>query len=182
MEKSIFYETVPWCQKGWGPLIYSHGRMIKMRPKNGTSFISRQLYVQKEKKKKNSSLLDCCSWFCLVAKSYLTLCDPKDCSPPGSSVHRISQARILEWVAISFSRGSSHPRDWAQVSCIGRWILYHWATREDIITRGYLFKHWPVFAKNSMKVFGKICPNYWESNSKYTSFWLVPKGKCSVRQ
>ena len=41
-----------------------------------------------------------------------------DCSPPGSSVHGILQARILEWVAISFSRGSSRPRDWTQVSCI----------------------------------------------------------------
>ena len=40
-----------------------------------------------------------------------TLCDPMDCGPPGSSVHGIFQARILEWVAISFSRGSSHPRD-----------------------------------------------------------------------
>ena len=43
----------------------------------------------------------------LVAQSYLTLCDPMDCSPLGSSVHEIFQARILEWVAISFSRGSS---------------------------------------------------------------------------
>ena len=47
----------------------------------------------------------------LVSKSYPTLCHPMDCSPPGSSVHVISQARILEWVAISFSRGSSPPRD-----------------------------------------------------------------------
>ena len=45
-------------------------------------------------------------------------------SPPVSSVQRISQARILEWVAISYSRGSSQPRDWTCVSCIGRWILY----------------------------------------------------------
>ena len=44
---------------------------------------------------------------CLVAQSCLTLCDPMDCSPPGSSVHGILQARILEWAAISFSRGSS---------------------------------------------------------------------------
>ena len=44
---------------------------------------------------------------CLVAESYLTLCDPLNCSPAGSSVHRISQARILEWVAISSSRGSA---------------------------------------------------------------------------
>ena len=48
----------------------------------------------------------------------LTFCDPKDCSLPGSSVHGISQARILEWVAISFSRGSFRPRDRTQVSCI----------------------------------------------------------------
>ena len=51
---------------------------------------------------------------CMHAKSLqscLTLCDPMDSSPPGSSVHRILQARILEWVAISFSRGSSQPRD-----------------------------------------------------------------------
>ena len=53
----------------------------------------------------------------LVAQLCLTLCDPMDCSPPGSSVHGILQARILEWVAIPFSRGSSQPRDWTQVSC-----------------------------------------------------------------
>ena len=46
----------------------------------------------------------------LVAQSYPTLCEPMDCSPPGSSAHGIFQARILEWVAISFSRGSSQPR------------------------------------------------------------------------
>ena len=52
------------------------------------------------------------------------------CSLPGSSVHGISQARTLEWVVISFSRGSSRPRDWTPISCIGRCILYHQATRE----------------------------------------------------
>ena len=51
-------------------------------------------------------------------QSYLTLCNPMDCSPPGSSVHGVSQARILEWVAISSSRGSSRPRDGTQVSRI----------------------------------------------------------------
>ena len=45
----------------------------------------------------------------LFAQLCLTLCDPMDCSPPGSSVHGILQARILEWVAITFSRGSFHP-------------------------------------------------------------------------
>ena len=65
---------------------------------------------------------------CSVTQSYLTLCGPVDCSPPGSSVHGISQARILEWVAISCSRGSSQPRDWtcvSRVSCTGRQTLYH---------------------------------------------------------
>ena len=49
--------------------------------------------------------------FSSVTQSCPTLCDPMDCSPPGSSVHGISQARIQEWVAISFSRGSSQPKD-----------------------------------------------------------------------
>ena len=50
-------------------------------------------------------------------QSYLTLCDPTDCSPQGSFDHEILQAKILEWVAIPFSRGSSQPRDWTCVSC-----------------------------------------------------------------
>ena len=53
-----------------------------------------------------------------VRQSCPTLCDPVDCSPPGSCAHGILQARILEWVAIFFSRGSSWPRDWTHVSCI----------------------------------------------------------------
>ena len=70
---------------------------------------------------------DCC-W--LVAQSCLTVCDPMHCNPPKYSVHGILKARILGWVAISFSRGSSQPMHRTWVSCIGRWILYHWATRE----------------------------------------------------
>ena len=53
-----------------------------------------------------------------AAQSCPTLCDHIDCSLPGSSVHEIFQARVLEWVAISFSRGSSQPRGRTQVSCI----------------------------------------------------------------
>ena len=60
-----------------------------------------------------------------LLQSYPTLCNPMNFSPPGSSVHGILQARILESVAISSSRGSSRPRDQIRVSCIGRWILYH---------------------------------------------------------
>ena len=69
-------------------------------------------------------------WWCLVSKSYLTLLNSVDSSPPGSSVHGIPQAKILEWVAISFSRGSSWSRDQTLISWIGRQILYHWATWE----------------------------------------------------
>ena len=66
----------------------------------------------------------------MCVQSGLTLCDHMDYSPPGSSVLGIFQARILEWVAIFHSRGPSRPLDWTQNSCVGRWILYHWATRE----------------------------------------------------
>ena len=67
---------------------------------------------------------DFCCYCCLVDKSYLTLCDPMDCSLPGSFVHGVFQARILQWVAISFSRGSSELSDPTCISCIDRWILY----------------------------------------------------------
>ena len=69
-------------------------------------------------------------WPILSAQSCLTLCNSVDCNPPGSSVHGIFQARILEWIAVLSSRGSSLPRNWTHISCIGRQILYHWATWE----------------------------------------------------
>ena len=64
---------------------------------------------------------------CEVALAMSDSCNPMDMdySPPGASVHGISQARILEWVVISFSRGSSLPRDQTHVSYIGRQVLYH---------------------------------------------------------
>ena len=65
----------------------------------------------------------------LVEQSCPTPCDPMDCRPPGSSVHGI-QARLLEWVAISFSRGSSWPRDRTWFSCIEGRFFTVWATRE----------------------------------------------------
>ena len=63
-----------------------------------------------------ATFLDICAGVYSVAQSYLTLCDLMDCSPPGSSVHWIFQARILEWVAVPSSRGSSQPRDPTHVS------------------------------------------------------------------
>ena len=67
---------------------------------------------------------------CSIANSRLTLCNPRDCGPPGSSFHGVHLAGILEWVAISFSRGSSRTRDRTCMPYIGRLILYPWATRE----------------------------------------------------
>ena len=66
----------------------------------------------------------------LVTQSCLTLCDPMDCTLPGSSVHGISQARILECFAISFSRGSSLSRDRTWVSCIVDGFFTIWASVE----------------------------------------------------
>ena len=66
----------------------------------------------------------------LAAQLGPTLCDPMDCSPPGSSVHGILQARVLEWVAISFSRGTSRPRDQTQDSYIAGEFFTVWATRQ----------------------------------------------------
>ena len=88
-------------------------------------------------------------WCCLLSHVWLftTLWTV---SPPGSSVHGIFQARILEWVAISFSRGSSWSRDRTCITCIVKWILYHSATREALITypkamtiTSWYFKHCP---------------------------------------
>ena len=92
---------------------------------------------------------------CMSAQSCLTLCDPMDCSPPTSSVHGIFQARIIEWVAISYSRGSSWSRDQTHiswVSCIGRWILYYCATWEALKGRDHIQNMW----ENQNKIAGCI--------------------------
>ena len=82
------------------------------------------------------------SMCCLVAQLYLTLCDPRDL--PGSSVHGILQARIL---TISFSRGSSCPRDKTCVSCIGRWVLYHQSHQRSPQNPGQL-ERWGKHTRN----------------------------------
>ena len=70
----------------------------------------------------------CWAVLCLVAQLCPTLCDPMDCGPPGSSVHGIFQARVLERVAISFSRVTSQPGDQAHISCVATWIFSPWAS------------------------------------------------------
>ena len=87
-------------------------------PAHKSTDVKTHLYVLKTHQ---SPHLFYIAFACMGAKllqSCLTLCDTMDCSPPGSSIHEISQARTLEWVAIPFSRGSSRPRDGTYVSCI----------------------------------------------------------------
>ena len=74
-------------------------------------------------------------WVSEVAQPCPTLCNPVDCSLPGFSVHGILQARILEWVTISFSRGSSRPRDRTRISHIGGRRFNLWATRKAHIAK-----------------------------------------------
>ena len=87
----------------------------------------------KDSKAEEGQLLEqgpsCCSVRLLV-QSCPTLCDPADGSTPGSSVHGLSQAGLLDWVAIPFSRGLSLPRDWTWVSGIAGELFTAWATRE----------------------------------------------------
>ena len=71
----------------------------------------------------------------LLAQSCPALCDSMNCSPPGSSVHGILQARKLAWVAISFSRGSLRPRNLTQVSCIAGRFFTNWDTKKVLVYR-----------------------------------------------
>ena len=87
-----------------------------------------------------------------VAQSCPTLCNPMDSSLPGSAVHGISQARILEWAAISFSRGSSQSRDGTRVSYIADRHFTIWATREAFLEYKVGFKartFWPLISLSS---------------------------------
>ena len=84
----------------------------------------------------------------IVVQSRPTLSDPVDYSLPGSSLHKIPQARKLEWVAILFSRGSSQPRDRIQVTRIADMFFTIWATREAQVAL-WIISH-PVFFRLEM--------------------------------
>ena len=94
---------------------------------------------------------------CLVTWLCPALCDPVDCSLRGSSVQGILLARILEWVAISSSRGSSRPKDWTLLFCIGRLVLYPWATWESmlniILCLQLLFYNSSIFKSIGMRTY-----------------------------
>ena len=104
----------PLCK--WGELQKPHNNLDELRLQKWQSALTRA--QSKTKMTVCAKSLQSCP----------TLWDSMDCSPPGSSVHGILQASILEWVAMPSSRGSSRPRDQTQVSyvsCTGRWVLYH---------------------------------------------------------
>ena len=89
----------------------------------------------------NWGLIDLFLWK-LLSHVWLFV-DPMDCSLPGSSVHGILQARIPEWIAIPFSRGSSWPRNQTRVSCIAGWFFTVWATRKPLNRYTVLYiKQW----------------------------------------
>ena len=94
----------------------------------------------------------------LVAQACPTLCNPMDCSPPGSSVHGILQAWIQEWVAISLSRGSSQPRNQSWVSCFAGGCFTAWATREAHVRLPRRFNIWICQAWDS---FAFSVTNFW---------------------
>ena len=84
-----------------------------------------------------------------------TLCNAMDCSSPDSSVHRILQTRILEWVAMPSSRGSSQLRDWTHISCTGRQILSHlshqWSPKEEVIGFNFGFNRYSLCVRHCSK-------------------------------
>ena len=105
-----------------------------------------------------------------------TLCDPKDCSLPGSSVHAIFQAIVLEWIAISFSTGSSPPRDQTQVSCIVDRCFTIWGTREVWYRRRtlYIFQYtlWSFFGRQLclLQIVSILCISF---KHLYFSFFFI---------
>ena len=135
MERGAWQATVHRVAKSWTPLNpLSTGQ--KKRHKLWIELFREQCIfcTSESPRRKQNSILMVQLWKkeseSEVIHSCPTLCDPVDCSPPGSSVHGILQARVLEWVAISFSRGSSRPRNWTWVSRIEGRRFALWATRE----------------------------------------------------
>ena len=92
----------------------------------------------------------------LVAQLCLTVCNPRDCSLPGSSAHGILQAGILEWVAMPFSRASFQTRDWTWVSFFAGRFFTFWVTREVPFSQLYKYLihcRYYVYKSFSQKVF-----------------------------
>ena len=107
--------------------MFSWGWQVKMDSRNPGEPFEASVEINSP----NITLAKVSVQWCSVTHSCFRYWNPMNCNPPGSSVHAILQARILEWVATASSRISSPLRNWTWVSCIscfGRRILYHWAT------------------------------------------------------
>ena len=104
-----------------------------------------------------------------IAQSCLTLCDPMDCSLSGSSVHGIFQARVLEWIAISFSRGSSQPRNRIRVSRIAGRCFTVWVPPQKIPIRERILRRWQStrrlssYRDNSYTIITYLMEQFWNS-------------------
>ena len=107
-------------------------------------------------------------WSCSVMSSSLR---PTDCSLPGSSIHGIFQARVREWVAISFSRGSSRPRDQTQVSCIVGRCFTVWTTREVLKCHLNLKKY------NQVEKEGAQSSQFYEARPCILNEIILPPGE-----
>ena len=136
----IWYGTFPGCGQSDGWNWITSGTWLFLRADSRVEFLA---YAHTESRSQTDFFCLCAygsifiiikseiKGICVHLKSlplHPTLCNTVDYSPPGSSVHGILQARILEWVTMPFSRGSSPPRDRTHISynaCIGRWVLYH---------------------------------------------------------
>ena len=109
-----------------------------------------------------------------MLKAQPTLCDLMDCSLPGSSVYGVSQARILEWVVISSSRGSSWLRDWTHVASIGRQILYLWATGKPLLSHFVQFKRsseYHLNLNNNNSIYSEIFNSDFILDTKLSLNW-----------
>ena len=174
---------------GWWPWAPPHGRWlpawIRVSHRSVESGLCHLYFVALVNDLISESYFLICKEDLLLhcAQSCLTLCDPMACSPPGASDHVIFQARILGWLVISFSKGSSRSRDWTHiscVSCIGRQILYHCATWEIQVVSDTCFMvlWWALILVNIYWAF-KWCWAYvncfvWIcSSNSHNSLWPI---------
>ena len=120
----VYVPTLSWIKTNSKLLIYLSDRVYQYLHRkmsdweNSRSWYHHSYHLSDQKKTSFSSTFGFCILYESGTQFCPTLCNPMDCSLPGFTVHRILQARILEWVAMPFSRGSSQPRDRTQVTFI----------------------------------------------------------------
>ena len=119
---------------------------------------------------------------CMHAQLCLTLGDPMDCSPPGSSAHGTFQARILEWVAISFFMGSSQSRDRTYISCLAGSLSHVGSPREDRGSLKFLIISF-IWVVSHRKPLVLSIPNhgvFWQSRECSTNCMVLQYGSATL--